>query len=66
MYPIFKPIDWRHFAPTELRNDSEPWFYKHFVPTGLFKKVTAQRLLRMSAVPLPRFNWKWQAILPGR
>jgi hypothetical protein len=40
MYPIFKPIDWKHFAPTELRNNSEPWFYKHFVPTGLFKKVT--------------------------
>jgi hypothetical protein len=40
MYPIFKPIDWKHFAPTELRNNSEPWFYKHFVPTGLFKKPT--------------------------
>jgi hypothetical protein len=40
MYPIFKPIDGKHFAPTELRNSSELRFYKHFVPTGLFKKVT--------------------------
>jgi hypothetical protein len=40
MYPILKPVDWKHFAPTELRTNSEPWFYKHFVPTGLFKKVT--------------------------
>ena len=35
-----KPNDWRHFAPTELRNGSEPQIYKYFVATGLFKKVT--------------------------
>src|SRR5437016_5110161 len=40
MYPVLQPIDWKHFAPTEPRNNSEPWFYKHFVPTGPFKKVT--------------------------
>ncbi len=39
MYPVLQPIDWKHFAPTELRNNSELWFYKHFVPTGLFKKA---------------------------
>ena len=21
MYPIFKPVDWNHFAPTELRDN---------------------------------------------
>ena len=66
MYPIFKRVDWEHFAPTELLTNSEPWFYKHFVPTGLFKKVTAQRSLRMSAVLLARFNWEWQPILSRR
>ncbi len=65
MYPIFKPIDWKHFAP-ELLSNSEPWFYKHFVPTGLFKKVTTQRSPRMPAVLLTRCNWERQTILPGR
>lgn len=40
MYPIFKPVDRKHFAPTELRDNSKPAFQKHFVPTGVFKKIT--------------------------
>jgi len=58
MYPIFKPIDWKHLAPTELRSNSGSWFYKHFVPTGLFKKVTlnsqrSQRDQQLMRVPQP-------------
>ena len=38
MYPIFKPIDWKHFAPTELRITLSHGSINILSLTGLFKK----------------------------